>query len=82
MMTAANFKPRMQDGRALLEALAGAPVRGVEPSGWLVVDGGSDNELGIMRVAETLIWAAFLIQKVSEASCNYPKIVCPCVCVA
>lgn len=38
---------------------------GLETSGWLV-DGENNNKLGTMRGPGTLIWAAFLIQKVSE----------------
>lgn len=51
----------------------------LEPRRWLVVDGGNNNKLGIMRVPETLIWAAFLVQKVSETCYNYQKTVGPCV---
>lgn len=35
---------------------------GLSLSGWPV--DGNNNKLGIMRVPETLFWAAFLIQKV------------------
>lgn len=35
-----------------------------------------------MRVPETLIWAAFLIQKVSETSCDYTEVVCLCLYAA
>lgn len=39
---------------------------GLETSGWLVDGENNNNKLGTMRGPGTLIWAAFLIQKVSE----------------
>lgn len=59
-----------RNGRGLLEPAVGALVQGVRAKrlvGWSV-DGGDNNKLDTMRVPETLIWAAFLIQKVRETA--------------
>lgn len=66
-----------ESGRGLSEQLMRAlcSVEEREPSGWLA-DGGNDNKLGIMRVPETLFWAALLIQKVRETECISSKTAC------
>lgn len=72
-----------RNGRGLLEPALGALVQGVRDKrlvGWLV-DGGDNNKLDTMRVPETLIWVAFLIQKVRETTSVSSKTVPQCVFV-
>lgn len=72
-----------RNGRGLLEPALGALVQGVRAKrlfGWLV-DGGDNNKLDTMRVPETLIWVAFLIQKVRETTSVSSKTVPQCVFV-
>lgn len=72
-----------RNGRGLLEPALGALVQGVRDKrlvGWLV-DGGDNNKLDTMRVPDTLIWVAFLIQKVRETTSVSSKTVPQCVFV-